>query len=313
VLVLMDIQMPVMDGLTAARHIRQLPGPASSVPIVAMTAHAFTEDREKSIAAGMNEHLTKPVEPEKLFAVLCHYIMVNEKPIEPPAEVPLAAPAKAPQPAASANEVDELPGFNLPGALQRTGGNWPLLRKLIIGFAASQQHADTEMAQHLQSGDLESVRMLAHKIKGTGATLGAERFASAASTIEQQIKDNRLPTAAMIDEFCLALNEMKLSVASLEKNAQPAAPTLAAPTAETMAAIGTALVGVEQNLAINLGAAKRHLAEVAALSAGTDVDVFAQQLQQAFDQFKHADLRKLIERFRSDHSAIINPEVVIRE
>jgi len=311
-LVLMDIQMPVMDGLTAARHIRQIAGRASTVPIIAMTAHAFTEDREKSIAAGMNEHLTKPVEPEKLFAVLRHYIAVDANPIASPSEPILAHPAEVRELVTNASELVELPGFDVASAMQRTGGNWPLLRKLIIGFAASQQHADREMAQHLEAGDVESVRMLAHKIKGTGATLGAERVASAASAIDRQIKDNLLPTAAMMDEFSIALNEMKLSVASLENNGSSSAVSVAA-SAEVMDGLSVALVGIEQNLAVNLGVVKRHLAEVAALSAGTSLEAFAQQLQQAFDQFRQADLRKLIERFRAEYSTIIDSEVAIRD
>ncbi len=73
-LVLMDIQMPVMDGLEAARRIRQMPAPVGTVPIVAMTAHAMEQDREKSLAAGMNDHTTKPIEPDKLYAVLARLL-----------------------------------------------------------------------------------------------------------------------------------------------------------------------------------------------------------------------------------------------
>ncbi|MGV8837672.1 ATP-binding protein, partial [Cellvibrio sp.] len=163
-LVLMDIQMPVMDGLTTAQHIRSMTGRAATVPIVAMTAHAFDEDREKSISAGMNEHLTKPVEPDKLFAVLNRYISANEMAAELPVGAALPPNASCEASTASTNAMMDLPGFDIAGAMLRTGGNWPLLRKLIIGFVASQQHADTEMAAQLAEGDSESVRLRAHKI-----------------------------------------------------------------------------------------------------------------------------------------------------
>ena len=74
--ILMDIRMPLMDGLTAAKNIRHLTNrDAGSVPIIAMTANAFDDDIEKSKAAGMNAHLAKPIEPERLFQVLYHFIL----------------------------------------------------------------------------------------------------------------------------------------------------------------------------------------------------------------------------------------------
>lgn len=301
-LVLMDIQMPVMDGLTAAQHIRRMTGRAATVPIVAMTAHAFDEDREKSIAAGMNEHLTKPVEPDKLFAVLNRYISANEMAAELPvgAALPLTAPSEAS--VANTNMMLDLPGFDIAGAMLRTGGNWSLLRKLIIGFVASQQHADTEMAAQLAEGDSESVRLRAHKIKGTGATLGTVRLAAAAGAIDKHIKDNQVPGVALMEEFSAALAEVKFGVESLEKPDQPIAKVAVDLSTDTIEEIRAAIDGVEQNLAVNLALVKRHLAQVTTLSIGTSLESFAQQLQQAFDQFRQADLRQLIAQFRAQHA-----------
>lgn len=301
-LVLMDIQMPVMDGLTAAQHIRRMTGRAATVPIVAMTAHAFDEDREKSIAAGMNEHLTKPVEPDKLFAVLNRYISANEMAAELPvgAALPLTAPSEAS--VANTNMMLDLPGFDIAGAMLRTGGNWSLLRKLIIGFVASQQHADKEMAAQLAVGDSESVRLRAHKIKGTGATLGTVRLAAAASAIDKHIKDNQVPGVALMEEFSAALAEVKFGVESLEKPDQPIAKVAVDLSTDTIEEIRAAIDGVEQNLAVNLALVKRHLAQVTTLSIGTSLESFAQQLQQAFDQFRQADLRQLIAQFRAQHA-----------
>ena len=76
--ILMDIRMPVMDGLTATRTIRDLERPdAKTIPIIAMTANVFDEDVERSLQAGMNAHLTKPIEPEKLFSTLSELIRGN--------------------------------------------------------------------------------------------------------------------------------------------------------------------------------------------------------------------------------------------
>lgn len=302
-LVLMDIQMPVMDGLTAAQHIRRMTGRAATVPIVAMTAHAFDEDREKSIAAGMNEHLTKPVEPDKLFAVLSRYISANEVAAELPVGAALPPNASCEASTASTNAMMDLPGFDIAGAMLRTGGNWPLLRKLIIGFVASQQHADTEMAAQLAEGDSESVRLRAHKIKGTGATLGAARLAAAASAIDKHIKDNQVPGVALMEEFSAALAEVKFGVESLEKTDQPITKVAVDLSTGTIEEIRAAIDGVEQNLAVNLALVKRHLAQVTRLSTGTPLESFAQQLQQAFDQFRQTDLRQLIVQFRAQYTA----------
>lgn len=302
-LVLMDIQMPVMDGLTAAQHIRRMTGRAASVPIVAMTAHAFDEDREKSIAAGMNEHLTKPVEPDKLFAVLNRYIPASETTAEPTVETQLPLSAARNQKAEAAELITDLPGFDITGAMLRTGGNWPLLRKLIIGFVASQEHADAEMAAQLAAGDIESVRMSAHKIKGTGATLGAVRLAAAASAIDKHIKDKQIPGDAMMEEFSAALAEARGSVKALEQPVQPSVPRSVELSAAMIDEIRIAVDGVEQNLAVNLALVKRHLAQVTKLTAGTPLEPFAQQVQQAFDQFRQADVRKLIANFRAQHAA----------
>ncbi|MGV8835190.1 Hpt domain-containing protein, partial [Cellvibrio sp.] len=203
---------------------------------------------------------------------------------------------------ANTNMMLDLPGFDIAGAMLRTGGNWSLLRKLIIGFVASQQHADTEMAAQLAEGDSESVRLRAHKIKGTGATLGTVRLAAAAGAIDKHIKDNQVPGVALMEEFSAALTEVKFGVESLEKPDQPITKVAVDLSTDTIEEIRTAIDGVEQNLAVNLALVKRHLAQVTTLSIGTPLESFAQQLQQAFDQFRQADLRQLIAQFRAQHA-----------
>lgn len=331
--VLMDIQMPVMDGLTAARHIRALSSSAaacnaSHVPIVAMTAHAFEEDREKSLAAGMNDHLTKPVEPEKLCAVLQRYLFatqpISAAPQSTPHELPpamlseRAAPLDDFKPATlnpsvpSAPTSDNLPsktlpGFDIAGALQRIGGNWLLLHKLIIGFVTAQQQADRELEQAIAAGDLESVRLLAHKIKGTGATLGAVRLAAAAAAIEQSVKHGSVPAADMMQEFSVALIEACSAIVSeqaSDSSDHSTATVSSDPPTKVLSntqlqQILDMLNAIEKNLSVNLGLVKQELAQLTALVEATALGPFAQQMNQAFNQFKRTELRQLIEQFRA--------------
>ncbi len=94
--VLMDVQMPVMDGYTATRTIRRDPR-FKDLPIIAMTAHAMAGDQEKSTAAGMNDHVTKPIDPEQLFATLARWIGAGKTPVgeeRVPETIPQERPPK---------------------------------------------------------------------------------------------------------------------------------------------------------------------------------------------------------------------------
>jgi CheY-like chemotaxis protein len=132
-LVLMDMQMPIMDGLEATRRIRAMEG-RSSLPIIAMTANAFEDDRRRCIDAGMNGHLSKPVDPVRLFVELSQWIAEDEDSAAagPAAEAPAcAAPASAPPDACEVLDVE--------AGLQSLAGDWASYRNLLSVFA--EHHA----------------------------------------------------------------------------------------------------------------------------------------------------------------------------
>ncbi|MGE5255117.1 MAG: response regulator, partial [Hyphomicrobiales bacterium] len=148
--VLMDVQMPVMDGYTATRKIRELEAgcsnldtgsssasalglkpQAASLPIIAMTAHAMSGDHEKSLAAGMNDHITKPIDPAKLFRTLAKWIGHREAMPEAAEAFPAATGPQAAEPPPPEGTLPAaMPGFDLPDGLQRLLGNRALYRKL---------------------------------------------------------------------------------------------------------------------------------------------------------------------------------------
>ena len=146
-LILMDIQMPVMDGFAATEEIRNLPGESGKVPIVAMTAHTMKGDREKSLEAGMNDHIGKPIDPESLFAALVRWIEPREGtlPTEDGTEFP-------PPPSEKVPPLPSLPGVVSAAGLARLGGNRELYEQLLIKFRRDFGAAGEELAHLLNQG-----------------------------------------------------------------------------------------------------------------------------------------------------------------
>jgi two-component system, sensor histidine kinase and response regulator len=180
--VLMDIQMPVMDGLTATKLLRA-ESRFQSLPIVAMTAHAMGGDRERSLEAGMNDHLTKPINPQVLMETLVRWMPA--KPIGQPVIEKEQRPAVS-----SSEEVPEhLPPFDIPAALARANGKPGLLRKMLLSFHGQYKSAAAELRRQIAEGKTEEASRLAHTLKGVAATLEAKELASTAANIEHALRE----------------------------------------------------------------------------------------------------------------------------
>jgi PAS domain S-box-containing protein len=177
--ILMDIQMPEMNGFEATRAIRQAPW-GRDVPIIAMTAAAMEQDRQASLAAGMDDHLAKPIAPTELLRVLAKWVGPNVVRAVPPASH--AAPGD------ESALPSSLPGFDLEGLLARTGPDRAGAAAVLRRFAADFRGASTEMAQLLRNGDRDAAARLAHSVKGTAGTVGAVEAHKAAASLEQDIR-----------------------------------------------------------------------------------------------------------------------------
>ena len=179
-LVFMDIQMPDLDGLEVTRRIREHHD-ASTLPIVAMTAHALGSDREKSLAAGMNDHITKPVNPEELLAMLIKWGRPTGGREAPGTAMPRPDEQTADQPEVAFDfaEIDQREG------LRRCMGNASSYLKFLRLF--HQEYADfgTQCDGYIRSADFEKVRHLAHAIKGPAGSIGAKRLQAAAHDLER--------------------------------------------------------------------------------------------------------------------------------
>ena len=184
--VLMDIQMPVMDGIEASATIRGLPaGRYKDLPIIAMTAHAMSGDREKSLAAGMNDHVTKPLDTVELFSALARWIKPR----------PGLGGEPAPGPTARADgdgpDLPDLPEIDVELGLRRIGGNKSLYIDLLEKFRDDYQDAAERMEDLLAGGQKQEARRLAHTIKGVAGNIGAIQVQSAAAEVETWIVEDQ--------------------------------------------------------------------------------------------------------------------------
>jgi signal transduction histidine kinase/CheY-like chemotaxis protein/HAMP domain-containing protein len=183
-LVLMDLQMPVMGGYEATVKIRS-EAAFAKLPIIAMTAHATLEEKQKCLDAGMNDHISKPIDPNILFETVGRFYQAPPvtTPVEPSAAV-LANP----------EELPAIEGLDTQDGLARVAGNRKLYLKLLRQFAEQQGPAVAEITAALASGDPALAERIAHTVKGVAANLGAKQVQSAASALEEIIR-HRGPAA----------------------------------------------------------------------------------------------------------------------
>ncbi len=207
--VLMDVQMPVMDGYTATRKIREWEGgmrPATSsaesnaecgmenedidpIPIIAMTAHAMAGDEDKSLQAGMNGHVTKPIDPDQLFATLQEWIKPREKRVQVQQPTIPAEQTEAEKTVQAEDELPaSLPGFDLADGLKRLQGNKKLYRKLLLNFATDYETAANDIRKALDAQDFDQAHSLVHNLKGLAGNLAAMDLQTAAVNLEKLVK-----------------------------------------------------------------------------------------------------------------------------
>jgi two-component system, sensor histidine kinase and response regulator len=191
-LVLMDCQMPEMDGYETSRLVRDPATdiPNHGIPIIALTADVSEGGREKCLEAGMNDYITKPLDPKELAGALAKWL-----PAESKADV--SGVTDVPERAKACGE-GEGPVFDENEVLGRLDGDWELLDTVVTGFLQDMPKQLFMLRTVIQSGDPTAANLQAHKVKGAAAAVGAETMRAAASRIEEVGKTGRIETMSRL-------------------------------------------------------------------------------------------------------------------
>ncbi|MDO8317967.1 response regulator [Rhodoferax sp.] len=287
--VLMDIQMPVMDGLEAARRIRALGGRYATLPIIAMTALAMAHDAERSQQAGMNDHITKPVAPERLVATLAKWLKPgNTQQAKAAADTP---PSSAAIPA----DLLAMRSFDTQQGIRRIGGKPEAYRKQLHRFREHYPAAVDDLQRLLREKSIAAAEDYCHALKGVCGNLGANALFELVTEADNLLKQNQVPEAAQFECLRGLLQQAMSEIDGLTGAETPVPRKTAALGRDELQAKLAALSALIEN---DLGAADLLLTELCSSSLEKDTAQEITSIAATIDKFEIDEAQEKIRQLR---------------
>ncbi len=294
-LVLMDIQMPVMDGYESTREIRKNPQ-LKDLPILAMSASAMTQDRENALDAGMNDHVAKPIDLNQLFAALLKWIEPGDREIPESIRHQLGSNKNNMD---SGGELPDLPGIDTRTGLTRVGGNRKSYLNLLKKFSQNQSDAVRQIKSALEDGDIERAERLAHTLKGVSGNIGAMDLHGVSRDLETGVKTAGKNVAANVLEPVEAqLDRVLDSIALLGGSAETEANSTGKTDSSTIKSLIEELKALLEDDDTD---ALTVLAELRAMVSGVELTGRLNAVEEALNGY---DFDEALEQFQQASAAL---------
>ncbi|MFC1750100.1 PAS domain S-box protein [Pseudomonadota bacterium] len=280
--VLMDLQMPKMDGYEATERLRQIFSD-QQLPIIAMTAHALQTERQRSIELGMNDYLTKPIHMDTLFKTLMKWVKPRNN-----GKMPKHNEKEMP----CSTLPESLPGINIKEALNRLGGDDQLLTRIIVDFRRIHSSTEEALSALIKERETEEASMLAHRIKGAAGTVGAMSLYDAAAELENALKkDSGDSLVSHIEKFG---QELRTVIKSAETITLPTPPTNIPSNASDMdnAALSSACHSIKAQLESGDIQAQETYSDIAAHLMGHGVDSTVTEMGLKLEELDYESAEK---------------------
>ncbi|WP_177417977.1 ATP-binding protein [endosymbiont of Lamellibrachia barhami] len=273
--VLMDCQMPVMDGYTATRKIREQKK-FETLPILAMTANAMEGDREKVLAAGMNDHIAKPIDVRNLFCTMAKWITPSN---------PLPEEALSIETAAESAVFPDLPGIDSEVPLERLGGNVATYRRILEKFRNNNRHVIDQIRADIQADRLADAAFTTHSLKGSSGNIGAKQVHQYAASVEQHCR-NEQPAQALetLENLRTSLQQVIDGLAQLDEPTDESAP-IESNTDIDLDGLQNLLQQLEGHLDTDLRQAGILLKEIQQKATNTEFSPSLSEIEQALNGF----------------------------
>ncbi|MBI5591530.1 MAG: response regulator [Deltaproteobacteria bacterium] len=285
-MVFMDIQMPVMSGYEAASLIRK-DEKHKDLPIIAMTAHAMRGAREACMNAGMNDYVSKPIDPAALFTILMRWI----KPGVRTADIKAQREHRPQMPNDDVELPDNLPGIDIHAGLRRINGNKQIYRQMLLYFAKKHSYLPEEIRSKIMQNDLSSANKIAHAVKGAAGNLSLDGIQSAAHALEIATRKRQpgMNYEQLLSDLERSLKPVMESINSLKKDL--AGNTTSQNVKIDFEKIMPIVIKMDQLLKANNSDVADYLDELKNIT-GSSFDEQLQQLEACIDNFDFDNAQK---------------------